>query len=83
MGNLQGGWKPPALPTCVQVVLSSYAGLFLVAMTYILWVFEHRSQVHFSDLQRSRGGGEGDWQPVRQSNVFHGVLAVVVAAVKC
>lgn len=74
--------EPPALPACRQVVLSAYVVLSIAATTYILWMIEHRSRVHFLDVRRMRGlrDGEAGWEPVGSAFVLHGVLAVVGSA---
>ena len=80
--NIREESQPDAWPACRQMVTQAYFMILLVWVTYMQWLFEHKSRLLFLNC-RAEGLPVGDrWRPVTRFRVAsHALLQFVLFAV--
>ncbi|CAD7699377.1 unnamed protein product [Ostreobium quekettii] len=80
MGEVPAGPEPDPLPACLHVALALHVCVGLAAATYVAWLAEHASRVHFltASWRVERMGWEplGGWAILSQLVMGAGCLAV-------
>ncbi|CAD7699379.1 unnamed protein product [Ostreobium quekettii] len=72
--------EPDPMPACGHVVLAMYGCVGLAATTYVLWLVEHKSRVHF--LKETGWGNWMGWEPLgERAVVFQIVMGAACLAV--
>lgn len=74
--------EPDARPACRQMVTEAYFMIVLVWVTYVLWLFEHKSRVQFLNCKAEGLPVSEWWRPVARIHMaYHAMLLVVLFAV--